>query len=127
MHINHIAIWVNDLEKMKEFYYTFFNGQPNEKYRNESTGFASYFISFDHGARLELMSIKFRKEKQTSQDSIGIAHIALSVGSVQMVDSLTQRIHAAGFALVSAPRTTGDGYYESVVCDPEGNLVEITV
>jgi lactoylglutathione lyase len=126
MHINHVAIWVSDIEKMKEFYCTFFNGQPNEKYRNESKGFESYFISFGNGARLELMRMKTRTEKAADMDCIGLTHIALSVGSKPMVDSLTQKIQAAGFALVSNPRTTGDGYYESVVCDPEGNILEIT-
>jgi lactoylglutathione lyase len=126
MHINHVAIWVSDLEKMKEFYCAFFNGQPNEKYRNESKGFESYFISFGNGARLELMRMKTRTGKAADTDCIGLTHIALSVGSKSMVDSLTQKIQAAGFALVSNPRTTGDGYYESVVCDPEGNVLEIT-
>ena len=126
MHINHVAIWVSDLEKMKEFYCTFFNGQPNEKYCNESKGFESYFISFGSGARLELMKMKTRTGKAAGTDCIGLTHIALSAGSAPLVDSLTQKIHAAGFALVSNPRTTGDGYYESVVCDPEGNILEIT-
>lgn len=126
MKIEHLALWVQDLEKMKSFYVTYFGAVAGEKYSNHQKKFESYFLRWKEGARLELMrqadvSISSKEEKT------GWAHVAISVGSKEQVDRLTQRIKEHGFEVIGAPRTTGDGYYESVILDPEGNKVEITV
>lgn len=125
MKIEHVAIWVNDLEGMKEFYESYFEGQSNQKYENKSNKFESYFIQFSSGARLEIMRRKgIDKEKQA--DMIGWAHIAFSLGRRDAVDTMTMRLKTAGFPVLNGPRVTGDGYYESVIEDPEGNQIEIT-
>lgn len=126
MKIEHIAIWVSDLEESRSFYCKFFKGQASEKYHNQSTGFKSYFIKFNDGARLELMTrpdICLMKQNVL----IGYAHCAFSVGSKEAVDDLTDQLRGLGVKVISEPRTTGDGYYESVVLDPDGNEVEITI
>jgi lactoylglutathione lyase len=125
MFINHIAIWVNDLEKMKNFYEKFFSGNSNEKYSNPKKNYESYFISFDSGARIELMK-KLEITDSKAFDLIGYAHIAFSVGSKEKVDEITENFRENGIKIFSEPRTTGDGYYESVIEDFEGNLIEIT-
>lgn len=129
MTMHHVAIWTSDLNRMKDFYTSYFQGSANGKYRNPKTGFSSYFVAFADGARLELMEIPGVDETKNSQDKqfLGLIHIAFSVGSKEAVDALTDRLVRDGFPLASAPRTTGDGYYESCVLDPEGNRVEITV
>ena len=128
MKIEHVALWTNDLERMKNFYIEFFKGKSNEKYTNPNTGFSSYFISFDNDSRLEIMS---NINNQVNQDAvlsnIGYAHIAISVGSKEIVDILTNRISDKGYIVISQPRTTGDGYYESIILDPDGNRIEITI
>ncbi len=127
MKIEHIGIWTNQLEAMKEFYCCFFKATPNKKYINAAKGFESYFLSFEEGSRLELMQSAKLSGKTGSQDEMpGIAHFAISVGSAEAVDELTNAIRCANFKVVSEPRTTGDGYYESIVLDPDGNKVEIT-
>ncbi|MDR0898705.1 MAG: VOC family protein [Oscillospiraceae bacterium] len=126
MHIEHIALWVSDLEASAAFYERFFAGKPSALYHNPKTGFCSRFIAFDAGARLELM-IRPDKTGTAAQDTLGYAHIALSVGSREAVDRLTDALREAGVSVQSAPRVTGDGYYESVVLDPDGNAIEITV
>ncbi|MBS1506667.1 MAG: VOC family protein [Bacteroidetes bacterium] len=126
MKIEHLAIWVSDLEKMKEFYGTYFDGRAGEKYFNPKKEFESYFLSFDEGARIELMR-KSGINKTNQEEIIGLAHIAISVGSKSAVDQLTERLRSDGFTITGEPRTTGDGYYESVILDPEGNRIEITV
>lgn len=126
MKIEHVAIWVKDLEAMKEFYTTYFHGKSNEKYHNRVKEFESYFLTFSEGARLEIM----RKIgiNQPQQDSIiGWAHIAISLGSKEAVNEMTARLQNDGYHLVNGPRVTGDGYYESVIEDPEGNFIELTV
>ena len=125
MKIEHIAIWVNDLESMKEFYETYFNGQSNEKYHNKSKEFESYFIQFGSGARIEIMRKK-GVDKEVQANSIGWTHIAFSLGGRDKVDDLTLRLEKDGYQVVGKPRVTGDGYYESVIADPEGNQVELT-
>lgn len=129
MTIDHLAIWVRDLEAMRAFYEMYFAATANEKYVNPRTGFASYFLSFPNGgARLELM------QKPGIPDSLndafaqfsGLIHFAISTGSEATVDALTERLRADGFTVVGEPRRTGDGYYESVVLDPEQNRIEIT-
>lgn len=128
MKIEHIALYTNRLEAMKTFYTDFFNGQAGPKYVNPGKRFASYFLSFDSGARLELMQqdgINGVPGRDTRR--LGLIHFAFSVGSRQAVDELTETLRNRGFRIASEPRTTGDGYYESCVADPDGNLVEITV
>ena len=127
MKIDHLAIWVKDLENMKDFYIRFFNMNCNERYVNEKKHLSSYFLSFDGGARIEIMHRPDISEQAAKVGTFfGLTHFAISVGSRERVDELTEIIRAGGNAVVGEPRTTGDGYYESVVMDPEGNLVEIT-
>ncbi|HWJ78710.1 MAG TPA: VOC family protein [Niallia sp.] len=126
MKIEHVAIWVKDLEGMKSFYETYFNGVSNEKYHNKVKQFESYFITFAEGARLEIMR-KAGVDQPDHDDRIGWAHIAISLGSKEDVDQLTSRLQQDGYPLVNGPRLTGDGYYESVIEDPEGNLLELTI
>jgi lactoylglutathione lyase len=127
MKLEHIAIWAEDLEKMKDFYTEFFQMKCSEKYVNAQKGFSSYFLSFGTGARIEIMH---RPDISKPLDNVGLVHgythLAISVGSIASVDQLTDLIQSKGFVVHGEPRTTGDGYYESVVLDPEGNLVEIT-
>ncbi|MFN8372004.1 MAG: VOC family protein [Anaerolineae bacterium] len=129
MRIEHIALWAHDVEAMKDFYVRYFDGRAGEKYVNPKHGFSSYFVSFDTGARLEIMHMPSVPENgnDLERQALGWIHIAFSVGSKETVDSLTERLRADGYRVIGEPRTTGDGYYESVVLDPEGNRVEITV
>ncbi|MEM8927428.1 MAG: VOC family protein [Bacteroidota bacterium] len=128
MKIEHLAIWVNDLEDTKKFYEAYFGGQSGEKYHNPNKSFTSYFISFQSGPRLELMHRPdISKRLQEGKESMGFTHLAMSVGSKEKVDELTHQLKDDGYVVVGEPRTTGDGYYESVVLDPEGNRLEITI
>lgn len=128
MKIEHIAIWVSNLEETKNFYEKYFNAIPGNLYHNKSKNFKSYFLSFDSGCRLELMYRPDINEqyKNHERQNLGIIHFAISVGSKEKVDSLTNLLRNDGYKIISDPRTTGDGYYESVVLDPENNIVEIT-
>jgi lactoylglutathione lyase len=129
MKIAHIALWTMDIEKLRTFYETYFQAQSTPKYTNAKKQFQSYFLTFSSGARLELMQRPDIRavEKAAGQESLGYAHLAMAVGSEAAVDGLTQRLMADGYARLDGPRRTGDGYYESVVLDPEGNRIEITV
>lgn len=129
MKIEHLAIWTQDLEGMRAFYERYFEAQSNEKYHNERKQFESYFLTFSEGARLELM---YRPDIPANLNDLikeyhGIIHFALSLGSKEKVDQLTEQLRADGYQVVGEARTTGDGYYESVVLDPEGNRLELTV
>ena len=115
MKIEHIAMYVNDLEAAKDFFVTYLDGKANELYHNKSTGFRSYFISFDDGARLELMNKPEMSDTAKDIARTGYAHVAFSVGSAEKVDELTAMLKADGYEVLSGPRTTGDGYYESCV------------
>ncbi|ULQ51346.1 VOC family protein [Flavihumibacter fluvii] len=128
MHIEHIAIWTNRLEELRQFYITYFNAVSNEGYHNPVKKFRSYFLSFGNGARLELMQRDGIPDNlnNVADQYIGLIHFAMSVGSREAVDTLTKSLHDAGFQVLDGPRQTGDGYYESVVLDPEGNRIEIT-
>ena len=126
MKIEHVAIWVNDLVGMRDFYKQYFNGEENSLYDNPKKQFKSYFITFEGGARLELMK-RVGLDDALQTETIGYAHIAFSVGSKEKVNELTNTLREAGYAVLNGPRTTGDGYYESVVSDPEGNQIEITI
>lgn len=122
--IDHIAIWVEDLEKMKEFYCKYFDGVSNQKYENRVKGFESYFISFDGTTRIELMKRKDIEER-IYKEILGLAHLAFKVGSKEKVNELTEIFRKDGYKIIGEPRTTGDGYYESVILDPEGNRIEL--
>lgn len=127
MKIEHLAIWTIKLDETKEFYEKYFNMQSSEKYINKAKQFSSFFLSASEGPRLELMhhpDIKFHSDPQSKIN--GLAHFAFSVGNIQNVIQLTHRLREDGYTIASEPRITGDGYYESVVLDPEGNRVEIT-
>ena len=126
MRIEHTALYVNDLEAARDFFVTYLNGRSNEGYHNKKTGFRSYFISFDGGARLELMTKPDMTDPEKPLNRTGYAHVAFSAGSREKVDELTARLREAGYTVVSGPRTTGDGYYESCVIAIEGNQIEIT-
>ena len=122
MKIEHIALYVNDLEAARDFFITCLNGRSNDGYHNKTTGFRSYFISFDDGARLEIMTKPELTDLDKPLNRTGYAHIAFSVGSKEQVDELTEKLRSAGHEVVSGPRRTGDGYYESCVVAIEGNL-----
>ena len=126
MRIEHAAMYVKDLEKAKEFFIKYFGAVPNEGYHNKNTDFRSYFLSFDEGARLEIMTRPSMDDAEKTPDRTGLIHLAFGVGSEEKVDELTARLKADGYEVLSGPRTTGDGYYESCVVGIEGNLIEIT-
>lgn len=127
MRIEHIAMYVNDLERAKEFFETFFEAKSNGGYHNKTTDFRSYFLTFEDGARLEIMHKPQMEDEPKGLTRTGYVHLAFSVGSKARVDALTMRIKEAGYDVVSGPRTTGDGYYESCIVGIEGNQIEITV
>jgi lactoylglutathione lyase len=128
MRVEHVAYWTEDLERLKTFFVIYFGAIPARKYTNPAKGFASYFLSFSSGARIEIMTSTalLRSGEEAVQPRPGLAHLAISVGSDQAVDELTQRLRSDGYRVVDGPRRTGDGYYESVVLDPDGNRIEVT-
>lgn len=126
MRIEHIAMYVNNLEKTKEFFEKYFNAISNDGYHNPKTDFRSYFLSFDDGARIEIMHKPDMIDCEKHLVRTGYAHIAFSLGSRDAVDELTVKLRADGYEVVSGPRTTGDGYYESCIVGIEGNQIEIT-
>lgn len=129
MKIEHVAIWTRDLERLRVFYETYFEARAGDKYTNEKNRFDSYFLEFSSGARLELMSMPTIPDTSNDRDKqfTGLIHLAFSTGSEEEVDSLTSRLDQDGYQVADGPRRTGDGYYESVVFDPDGNRIEITV
>lgn len=128
MKIEHVAVWVRDLEKMKDFYLKYFNVRCGAKYVNPTKKFASYFIHFQDPPGLELMH---RTDISELPDDLveysGWAHIAISLGSRETVLEWTEKFRKDGFTIAGEPRTTGDGYFESVILDPEGNRIELTI
>ena len=128
MRIEHIALWTQDLERFKRFYVDYFGAVAGSGYVNPAKGFASCFLSFGDGARIEAMTTTTLNPVaiEPGAQRMGLTHFALSLGSEAAVDELTQRLKADGFPVLDGPRRTGDGYYESVVLDPDGNRVEIT-
>ncbi|MBN2737673.1 MAG: VOC family protein [Spirochaetales bacterium] len=123
MKMHHVGLWVKDLEKQREFYEKFFDVFSGKLYVNKSRGFRSYFLYFDSGAAIEIMHQETLAESSHSYQEAG--HLAIDMAVAERVDLLTDKIRAAGYRIVSEPRITGDGYYESVVADPEGNLIEL--
>lgn len=129
MHIEHIAIWTPDLERLKQFYERYGGATAGARYTNPRRQFTSYFLTFPAGARLELMHAPQVVDDRppAGQQRLGLAHLALAVGSREAVDALTARLRADGYPILDGPRLTGDGYYESVALDPDGNWLEITI
>lgn len=127
MKIEHIAMYVNDLESAKEFFIKYFDAAPNNEYHNLKTNFRSYFLSFNDGARLELMNKPNMLDCEKGVDRTGYIHIAFSLGSADKVDKLTAKLLSDGYEVISDPRTSGDGYYESSVICFEGNQIELTI
>ena len=127
MIIEHVALYVNDLVRAKDFFVKYFNAKSNDGYHNKKTDFRSYFLSFNDGARLEIMNKPEMSDLPKDLARTGYVHIAFSVGSKDKVDTLTAELKADGYEVMSGPRTTGDGYYESCVVAMEGNQIEITV
>lgn len=127
MIIEHAALYVRDLEQTRAFFIRYFGAVSNEGYHNPRTNFRSYFLTFDNGARLEIMSKPGLESPDKNKEHFGYAHLAFSIGSAAAVNALTARLRDDGFSVISGPRTTGDGYYESVILDLEGNRIEITV
>ena len=127
MRIEHVAMYVNDLEAARDFFIKYLGASSNDGYHNQKTGFWSYFLSFSDGARLEIMNKPQMDDAEKTLARTGLIHIAFSVGSRERVDELTEELRRDGYEVVSGPRTTGDGYYESCVIGIEGNQIEITV
>ena len=127
MKIEHIALYANDLEGARKFFMKYLGAQSNDGYHNPRTNFRSYFLSFDDGARLEIMNKPEMTDLPKDLVRTGYAHIAFSVGSKEKVDALTAQLKSDGYEIVSGPRTTGAGHYESCIVAIEGNQIEITV
>lgn len=127
MTIDHVAMYVEDLEKARDFFVKYLDGKANDGYHNRSTDFQSYFIAFDGGTRLELMTRPGLIDSGNELLKTGYIHIAFQVGSKEKVDTLTERLRKDGFEVISGPRITGDGYYESCVVGVEDNQIEITI
>ncbi len=127
MRIEHIAMYVNDLDAARDFFVRYFNAKSNEGYHNKTTNFRSYFLSFDDSSRLEIMNKPIMEDSEKTLVRTGYVHIAFSLGSKEAVDTLTDVLKHDGYDVISGPRTTGDGYYESCIIGIEGNQIEITV
>lgn len=127
MKIEHVAMYVTDLEGARDFFTKYLSGKSNDGYHNVKTDFRSYFITFDDGARLEIMTKPGMDDAGKTLARTGYIHIAFSLGSREKVDELTARLQADGYEVASGPRTTGDGYYESCIVAIEGNQIELTV
>jgi lactoylglutathione lyase len=129
MHIDHVAIWTDDLERIKSFYERHFGAVTGSKYQNVNKQFESYFLSFPSGARIEIMKQPgiTPRGNYLVNTQVGYAHLSIACGSEQAVDKLTEQLRKDGYRVVDGPRRTGDGYYESVILDPDGNHIEITV
>ncbi len=125
MGIDHIAVYVKDLEKTKAFYVKYFGGNPNDLYHNPRTGLQTYFITFGDGSRLEIMHKPDLPAGCGTEEAYGYTHLAFRVGDKEAVDELTARLRSDGYTVLSEPRLTGDGSYESCVSDPDHNRIEI--
>lgn len=127
MKIEHIAMYVNNLEEVRDFFVKYLGGTSNTGYHNASTDFRSFFVSFDDGARIEIMNKPQMDDLEKTLNRSGYVHLAFSVGSKEKVDELTERLKQDGYEVISGPRTTGDGYYESCIIGIEGNQIELTI
>ncbi|SRR3712207_795082 len=127
MFIEHIAIYVNNLEETRKFFVHYFEASSNELYYNPKTGFRSYFLSFKNGARLEIMNKPGMQDEKKFLQRTGFIHLAFSLGSKEKVDNLTKKLQENGYEILSGPRITGDGYYESCILGIEGNQIELTI
>lgn len=125
--IEHVALWVNDIDAICDFYLRYFDAVVSPQYENHAKGFTSRFLSFESGARIEVMKTTMLSPTQheAGAQRMGLTHLALSVGSESAVDALINKMKKDGVTLLDGPRRTGDGYYEAVVLDPEGNRVEV--
>ncbi len=126
MKIDHVALYVLELEKAKEFFTHYFGARSNQLYHNPRTGLKTYFLSFDNGARLEIMQRPEVAASQFNQYRTGYIHVAFKLGSKEAVDQLTKQLESDGYKVISGPRTTGDGYYESCIKGFEDNIIELT-
>jgi lactoylglutathione lyase len=129
MILEHAAIWTTQLETLKNYYIKYFDAKPNDKYTNHKKDFHSYFLSFDSGARLELMTmpgIPANQNDTIQQQHVGIIHLAFGVDKMEQVDAKAKQLNADGFSILSGPRKTGDGYYEFETLDPDNNRIEVT-
>ncbi len=128
MRIDHVALWTDNLERCKQFYVTYFGATAGSGYVNAAKGFESCFLSFTDGARIEAMKTTTLEPLhiEPGMQRMGLTHLAISLGSESFVDELTRRLRHDGYQVLDGPRRTGDGYYESVVLDPDGNRIEIT-
>jgi lactoylglutathione lyase len=129
MTLEHVAIWTEKLEELKDFYVKFFDGVPNEKYTNEKKQFQSYFLTFQSGARLELMQmvgVPANTNDRVVAQHQGIIHLAFGVNTMDQVDEKAKQLANAGFPILSGPRKTGDGYYEFETLDADKNRLEVT-
>jgi lactoylglutathione lyase len=128
MRLDHIALWTDDLERSMRFYAAYFGATPNTRYANDKKGFESYFLSFAEGARIEIMKTSTLNPVviEAGAQRMGLTHFAIALGSERLVDELTARLKADGYPVLDGPRRTSDGYYESVVLDPDGNRIEVT-
>ncbi|MFT9078488.1 VOC family protein [Ethanoligenens sp.] len=127
MKIEHVAMYVNDLQRVKIFFEQYFGAKSNTEYHNQNTGFKSYFLTFDDGTRLEIMKKPQMEDREKKLARTGYIHIAFSVGNKEKVNALTAKLKLDGYDVISGPRTTGDGYYESCIVGIEGNQIEITI
>jgi len=126
--LEHVALWVTDLDRMSAFYASVFGAEVGPLYENAGNGFASRFLTFESGGRLELMTTRSLSPvaHEPGAQRMGLTHLAIALGSERAVDETTARLRAAGTPVLDDPRRTGDGYYESVILDPEGNRIELT-
>ena len=128
MKLEHAALWTPDLEASRHFYARYFGAQAGPRYENPTTGFRSYFLSFDGGSRIELMQMPGISPRGAEPEvqRLGLVHLAFDAGDVAGVDALTESLRRDGHRVIGEPRRTGDGYYESTVLDPDGNRIELT-
>ncbi len=127
MKIEHVAMYVNNLEAVKNFFIKYFKAHSSNEYHNKNNDFRSYFLSFDDGTRLEIMNKPQIIDSKKNINRTGYIHIAFSLGSASNVDKLTEQLRNDGYKVISSPRITGDGYYESCIIDLEGNQIELTI